>query len=155
MIEIAGVRGGQGDAGRCPVVGGPRRFGWVKAVADEGPSIAEVIGEMRRQLEQAKADGERSSLRFDVGSVELTFTVGVDKTNGVGGGLKIWVLEAGARRDSTSTATHTVTVTLSPTRSPRTAAMSWSTSPGCGMADQTEPDAGRRVRSPRRSLGRR
>jgi Trypsin-co-occurring domain 2 len=122
-------------------------------MADEGPSIAEVIGEVRRQLELAKADGERSSLRFDVGSVELTFTVGVDKTNAVGGGLKIWVLEAGAKRDST--ATQTVTVMLSPYEVARTAAMSWSTSPGCGMADQTEPDAGRRVRSPRRSLGRR
>ena len=40
--------------------------------------------------------------------------MGVDKTNGVGGGLKIWVLEAGAKRDSTNTATQTVTVTLSP-----------------------------------------
>jgi hypothetical protein len=47
-------------------------------MADGGPSIAEVIGEIRRQLEQAKVDGERSSLRFDVGSAELTFTVGVD-----------------------------------------------------------------------------
>jgi hypothetical protein len=127
----------------------------MKAMADEGPSIAEVIGQVRRQLELAKADRERSSLRFDVGSVELTFTVGVDKTNAVGGGLKIWVLEAGAKRDSTSTATQTLTVMLSPYEVARTAAMSWSTSPGCGMADQTEPDAGRRVRSPRRSLGRR
>ena len=40
--------------------------------------------------------------------------MGVDKTNGVGGGLKIWVLEAGAERDGTNTATQTVTVTLSP-----------------------------------------
>ena len=124
-------------------------------MADEGPSIAEVIGEVRRQLEQAKADGETSSLRPDVGSVELTFAVGVDKTSAVGGGLKIWVLEAGAKRDSTNTATQTVTVTLSPYE----VALDGSHVPvdvaRLRLADQTEPDAGCRVRSPRRSLGRR
>jgi hypothetical protein len=83
-------------------------------MADEDPSIADVIGEVRRQLEQARAEGEKSSLRFDVGPVELTFTVAVEKKNGVGGGLRIWVLQAGAKHDASNTVTQTVTVTLSP-----------------------------------------
>lgn len=83
-------------------------------MADGGPSIADVIGEVRRQLEQARAEGESSSLRFDIGPVELSFEVAVQKSNEVGGGLKIWVLQAGAKRDQANNVIQKITVTISP-----------------------------------------
>ncbi len=80
----------------------------------EKVSIAEVIGEVRRQLEQAVAEGADSSLKFEVGPVKLTFTVQVEKTTGGEGAVQVWILQVGAKRDSTRSSAQTVTVTLSP-----------------------------------------
>jgi hypothetical protein len=81
---------------------------------DDGLSLAEAIGEIRKQLEQAKAEGAASSLKFEIGPVQLTFTVEVTKSTSGGGGVHVWVLQAGANRDTANHATQTVSLTISP-----------------------------------------
>ena len=41
--------------------------------------LAEVIGELRRELQQAMHAGEGEPLRFELGPVELEATVAVEK----------------------------------------------------------------------------
>jgi hypothetical protein len=44
--------------------------------------LAEVIGELRRELQAAMNDGEGEQLRFELGPVELEATVAVEKAGG-------------------------------------------------------------------------
>ena len=52
--------------------------------------LAEVIGELRRELQEANSAGESEQLR-----VELEATVAVEKGGGGGVKVRFWVLELG------------------------------------------------------------
>lgn len=79
-----------------------------------GVGLAEAIGQVRAELEQAIKDGEQSSVAFRAGPVELEFEVAFTKTVGVQGGFQLSVLSLGAKRNRSSAATHTVNVKLTP-----------------------------------------
>jgi Trypsin-co-occurring domain 2 len=79
-----------------------------------GVGLAEAIGQVRRELEQAIKDGEHSAVAFRPGPVEMAFEVAFTRTGGVHGGFQLSVLSLGAKRDSSSTATHTVNVSMTP-----------------------------------------
>jgi hypothetical protein len=79
-----------------------------------GLGLAEAIGQVRAELEKAIADGQRSSLAFRPGPVELEFEVAFAGTGGIGGGLKLSVLSFGAKRDRSVTDTHRVKISLTP-----------------------------------------
>lgn len=79
-----------------------------------GVGLAEAIGQVRAELEQAIKDGERSAVAFRAGTVELEFEVAFAKTGGVGGGFQLSVLSFGAKGERSSTATHRVKVALTP-----------------------------------------
>ena len=84
---------------------------------DQGPvgiGLAEAIGQVRKELEQAIKDGERSAVAFRAGAVELEFEVAFARTGGIQGGLQLSVLSFGAKGEHSSTATHRVTMTLTP-----------------------------------------
>ena len=79
-----------------------------------GVGLADAIGQVRAELEQAIKDGENSAVAFRAGPVELEFEVAFTRTGGVDGGLRLSVLSLGAKRERSSAATHRVKVELTP-----------------------------------------
>jgi hypothetical protein len=72
--------------------------------------LTEVIGELRRELQEAINAGEGEQLRFELGPVELEATVAVEK----GGGGGVWVLELGGDAKAGQVSTHRVKLSLQP-----------------------------------------
>jgi Trypsin-co-occurring domain 2 len=79
-----------------------------------GIGLADAIGQVRAQLEQAIEDGAQSAVAFRAGPVDLEFEVAFTRTGSVQGGFQLSVLSLGAKRDRSSAATHRVKVTLTP-----------------------------------------
>ncbi|MFI5684870.1 trypco2 family protein [Streptomyces sp. NPDC051636] len=77
--------------------------------------LAEVVRELRSQLNLALTEPGRGPLRFELGSVEIEATVAVDRTEGVGGKVKFWVIEGNGDASVSSSRTHRVTLTFQPT----------------------------------------
>jgi hypothetical protein len=72
--------------------------------------LVEAIQSLREELAAAVTAGGREALRFEVGQIEMTFQVQVEKTGK--GGVKFWVVEVGGELSHTTT--HTVKVPLTP-----------------------------------------
>ncbi|WP_248760330.1 trypco2 family protein [Pseudarthrobacter sp. SSS035] len=93
-------------------------------MAEEQPTLGQLIWLVRRELEWVHGVDVDHPLRFDVGSVELDVAVEVARTTGVGGGLdlKVWGVGGSGEfsRESSRGSTTTVHVVLTPrdTRSP-------------------------------------
>jgi hypothetical protein len=89
-----------------------------EVMADEvdpaGVGLADAIGQVRAELEQAIKDGEKSPVAFRAGPVEMEFEVAFTRTGGVSGCFQLSVLSFGAKRDKSSAATHRVKVELTP-----------------------------------------
>jgi hypothetical protein len=79
-----------------------------------GVGLADAIGQVRAELEQAIKDGQESSVAFRAGPVELEFEVAFTRTGGVNGGFQLSVLSFGAKREKSAAATHRVKVALTP-----------------------------------------
>ena len=79
-----------------------------------GVGLADAIGQVRAELEQAVKDGQESSVAFRAGPVELEFEVAFTRTGGIDGGFKLSVLSFGAKREKSAAATHRVKVALTP-----------------------------------------
>jgi hypothetical protein len=79
-----------------------------------GVGLADAIGQVRAELEKAIKDGEKSSVAFRAGPVELEFEVAFTRTGGVSGGFQLSVLSLGAKRDKSSASTHRVKIALTP-----------------------------------------
>lgn len=88
------------------------------SVGDESVELSEAIDVVREQLIKAQKEGRKSGaaqkLTFAVGKVTVEFTGEVNKTVGVGGGIKFWVLNADAKGERASGASQRVTVELIP-----------------------------------------
>ncbi|GAA1970484.1 trypco2 family protein [Kitasatospora viridis] len=76
--------------------------------------LAEAVEAVRRQLAAAaeRAAGER--LQFEVGTVELEFSVELRREGKLDGKVRAWVVEAGGEGSTGRTRAHRVTVTLTP-----------------------------------------
>jgi hypothetical protein len=76
--------------------------------------LGELIGELRRELQQAMAAGVGEPLRFELGPVELEATVVVER--GGGGNLKVrfWVVEAGGDGKVNEATTQRIKLVLQP-----------------------------------------
>ncbi|MEW1549276.1 trypco2 family protein [Streptomyces tsukubensis] len=81
--------------------------------------LADAVDAVRAQLITAAARGNGSAVQFQVGDVELEFTVELRRDTTAGGRVKAWVVDAGADRAHGSTSTHRVALTLRP-QDPRT-----------------------------------
>ena len=79
-----------------------------------GVGLADAIGQVRAELEQAIKDGQESSVAFRAGPVELEFEVAFTRTGGVSGGFQLSVLSFGAKGEKSTAATHRVKVALTP-----------------------------------------
>jgi hypothetical protein len=76
--------------------------------------LAEVIGELRRELQQAMNVGEGEPLRFELGPVELEATVVVEKTGGGGVKVRFWVLELGGDAQASQASTQRIKLAQQP-----------------------------------------
>ena len=76
--------------------------------------LAEVIGELRRELQQAMNAGAGEPLRFELGPVELEATVAVEKGGGAGTKVRFWVLELGGDAKASETSTQRIKLALQP-----------------------------------------
>jgi Trypsin-co-occurring domain 2 len=76
--------------------------------------LAEVIGELRRELQQAMQAGEGELLRFELGPVELEATVAVEKTGGGGAKVRFWVIELGGDAKASQASTQRIKLALQP-----------------------------------------
>jgi hypothetical protein len=79
-----------------------------------GIGLADAIGQVRTELEQAIKEGGLSAVAFRAGTVELEFEVAFARTGGIEGGFQLSVLSFGAKGERSSTATHRVKVALTP-----------------------------------------
>jgi hypothetical protein len=76
--------------------------------------LPDAIRSLRMQLYEAMREGGREALRFRVDPVELEFEVEVTREAGVEGGVKFWVISAGAKGTVATAATHRIKLTLHP-----------------------------------------
>lgn len=78
--------------------------------------LAEAVEAVRAELLRAKELGEGSPMEFEVGPVEMQFTVALTREGKATTGVKVWVIEAGASGTLTGQRTHQVKITLHPKR---------------------------------------
>jgi hypothetical protein len=76
--------------------------------------LSDVIGELRRELQQAMYTGEGEPLRFELGPVELEATVAVEKSGGGGAKVRFWVIELGGDAKASQASTHRIKLALQP-----------------------------------------
>jgi hypothetical protein len=85
------------------------------AVNDAGKiGLADVIRDLRAELEAAIVAGDGAALRFELGPVELEVSVAVEHSVSGGAKVKFWVVEAGADGKVGSTGTQRVKLSLTP-----------------------------------------
>jgi len=86
------------------------------AERDEAPvaGLAEVIGQVRDELERAQRAGEGRDLKFSVEKVNLQFAVQVRREGSGRAELRIGVLTAGGGGSAARDTTHTIQIELKP-----------------------------------------
>jgi hypothetical protein len=76
--------------------------------------LAELIRELRSELDAARLSGQDADLRFELGPIELEVVVGVEKEGGAGAKVRIYVLELGGDARATASSTQRIKLTLQP-----------------------------------------
>ncbi|MGP2438253.1 trypco2 family protein [Streptomyces sp. JW3] len=79
-----------------------------------GIDLADAIASVRDQLVEAATRATGAPVSFEVGPVEMEFTLELRRENKGGGKVRAWVVEAGADTARTSGLTHRVCFTLTP-----------------------------------------
>jgi hypothetical protein len=76
--------------------------------------LGDAIESVRSQLSELGRNTAGKDLLFELGPVEIEFTVEVGFVGEGGATVKLWVLDAGAKHTASDTYTQTVRVTLEP-----------------------------------------
>ena len=76
--------------------------------------VAELIGNLRKELSAARDAGAGEELRFEVGPVELELSVVVSRDETGSAKIRFWVLELGGDGKSGSSTTQKLKITLLP-----------------------------------------
>lgn len=85
------------------------------ASTDNGSlELASAVDAIRAQLSNAMVRAEGQRLQFELADVELELEVAITRESSVDGGVRVWVISAGASGALTASATHRVKVTLRP-----------------------------------------
>jgi hypothetical protein len=79
-----------------------------------GIELAEAVEAVRDGLLAAAARGADRELRFELGPIQMEFTLEVRRDARAKGGVKAWVIDAGAEAGSAIGRTHKVSFTLTP-----------------------------------------
>ena len=76
--------------------------------------LAQVIRDLRSELQAAMEAAPMDGLRFELGPVELELTVGVQKAANAEARIRFWVVEVGTDGGISQTSTQRVKLTLQP-----------------------------------------
>jgi len=76
--------------------------------------LAEVIRELRREMQGAMTAGKGEALRFETGPIELEATIAVERQAGASGKVRFWVVELGGDATATHGSTQRIKLTLQP-----------------------------------------
>ncbi|NEB04312.1 trypco2 family protein [Streptomyces sp. SID13726] len=76
--------------------------------------LAEVVGAVRDGLMEAASQGTGQGLRFELGDIQMEFVVEMRRDARARGGVKAWVVDAGAEAGVSTAGTHKVSFTLKP-----------------------------------------
>jgi hypothetical protein len=77
--------------------------------------LADVIRQLRQELDRARLAADGEDLRFELGPIELEVTVELQAVGGAEGKIRFWVVELGADGRATSTSAQRIKLTLNPT----------------------------------------
>ncbi|MBP5892968.1 trypco2 family protein [Streptomyces scabiei] len=76
--------------------------------------LVSAVKALRTQITEAAATDPESDIRFQVGPIELEFTVALTRDRSVKGGVKAWVVTADAEGRRSTEHTHRITLSLTP-----------------------------------------
>jgi hypothetical protein len=79
-----------------------------------GMELADAVEAVRQGLMAGAARGAGQGLRFEVGEIRMDFTVELRRSRTGRGGIRAWVVDAGADASRAEGRTHTVSFTLRP-----------------------------------------
>lgn len=82
--------------------------------AVDGIDLADAIASVRDQLIEAATRATGQPVSFEVGSIDMEFTVELRKETKGGGRVRAWVAEAGADAARSTGRTHRIAFTLTP-----------------------------------------
>jgi hypothetical protein len=77
--------------------------------------LADVISQLRAELDRARLSADGSALRFGLGPVDLEVAVALEREGQAGAKVRFWVAEVGAEGRIASTSTQRIKLTLNPT----------------------------------------
>jgi hypothetical protein len=80
----------------------------------DGIELGDAVAVVREELLRAAAEGAGQDVRFEVGEIQMEFTVELSSGTTAGAKVRAWVVDAGAENSRTSTRTHRVAVTMTP-----------------------------------------
>lgn len=84
-------------------------------MAEDAPTLGELIIQLRRELDAAHRDDPRNPIRFKIGPIELETTLAVTKGSELGARVVLKVLSLGGKRSSGDTDTTRLKLVLTPT----------------------------------------
>src|SRR5215469_13806178 len=77
-------------------------------------TLAEAIEGIRTEISDAMTAGKDENVRFDVGPVELEFSVEVQRELSAHAGVKVWVVDIGGAGGRSGASSHRVKIILNP-----------------------------------------
>lgn len=83
-------------------------------MADSGIPLSTLIAELRRELAQAKDQGQGHELKLQVEEAEIELQVAITREDSLGGGIKFWVVNAEAKEQFSDAITQKIKLKLSP-----------------------------------------
>jgi hypothetical protein len=83
-------------------------------VSENFIGLSDAIAALRAELVTAMAAGQDEQLRFELGTVELEFTVDVRKEGGADAGIRWGVVSFGGKASVASTNGHRVKLVMQP-----------------------------------------
>lgn len=81
---------------------------------DAQVELESAVRALRAQITSAAASAPDSDLHFQVGPIQLEFSVSLTRDRTVKGGIKAWVITTDAERKRSMAHTHRVTLNLTP-----------------------------------------
>jgi hypothetical protein len=76
--------------------------------------LADVIQQLRQELDRARRASELEELRFELGPIELEVTVGLEKDGHAGARIRFWVADINADGGMSAKSTQRIKLTLRP-----------------------------------------
>jgi len=86
----------------------------VSSVEDSDIGLAEMIEDLRRELQTSLEKGKNSTVAFEIDKVELELKVTVSRKKKGEAGVAFWVVKAGGNLEAGRDLAHTFKLTLAP-----------------------------------------